>query len=133
MTPTLYHYIDYYIPGLWYFVILVAVHTILATILHIKDKDFDFKRWPDYMKNFIYYMAFLAFINGLKNVAEIRIQNDFITNLLFGLQAFIYAQPITYYLDNVLTSLHKLGFPVSEELLGLVRSVSTWMKELIGR
>jgi hypothetical protein len=132
-TSMISRFLIHYIPGFWYFMILVMAHTILSTIVHIKDKDFDFKRWPDYMKNFIYYMAFLAFINGLKEVAELQIQNGFVSSLLFGLQAFVYAQPITYYMDNVLTSLCRLGFPVSPELIDLVRSISSWMKELIGR
>lgn len=123
----------HYIPGFFYFVALVIAHILLATIVHIKQRDFNFKEWPSYMKNFIYFMVFLVFINGLREVVETRLENDFVSSLLFGLQAFIYAQPIGYYLDNILTSLSKLGFPVSPELSSMVKETAGYMKNMIGR
>lgn len=131
-TLEIYQFIDTYIPGLWILVSLLVAHVILSTIVHIKEKDFSFEVWPKYMFNFTLFILFIIFANAVMDLATNRIQNSFMTNVFFGIQAIVYVQAIGYYINNILKHLNKLGVPVSAELTDVLKGATTQVKNMIG-
>lgn len=133
LSMSLTEFIETYIPGLWILTGLLIVHIILSTIIHIKEMDFSFKEWPNYMIKFSLFIVFIVFANAILDLASIRLRNSLLENVFVGIQAVVYIQAIGYYLDNIVQHANKLGLIKSPELMSLIKNMTGQVRKTIIR
>ncbi len=119
-----------YIPALVPLIIIVAIHVLLSTVAHIKMKDFSFKKWPQYIKNFIWFLGMLIITNLIVQSISVEMNNHYIDYIAMGIQGLVYVQVFGYYADNILANAQELGFPVSPDLAVAVSSITSQVKRM---
>lgn len=125
-------FVSTYLPGIWILLGILLIHTVLATIVHIKKKDFNFGEWPKYMTNFIFYVIFIGLVNAILDLASNQIQNSIMQTIFIGIQAFVYVQCIGYYLNNIVKHLNELGVPIDPDLKDALGALGKQVRNLIG-
>ena len=96
----LFNLLTTYVPGIQWLLILLLAHVITATAAHIRAKDFKFSEWTNYMINFIFFVGFIAIVNGVVSTSK-QLNNNVLSAVFLGLQTIAYGQVIVYYIDNI--------------------------------